>query len=537
MSKPRPAQPGPSGTQPILNKSVSTGSAATPNGALSCNGFPAVPDIETLRIEEPSIAPYTLPSEALWFEPGPADIWCKFKNGDKERKIHTNIELEEAEQAGIALMQAEAKRKGDAFYPIISSMASRYLSRARGDVQKALKLMRATQQWRKTYFNNGEEPIACNAHDEQQLWNDLRIGIIYFGGRDYALRPTIVVRANRIPQQWYKDKDVDRLIRMLIFCMEYMIRYMVVPGKVECNNLIVDLKGISTDKVPVSALTDIYKVMSYHYIGRVYTFFIVNLSSTLSFLSGMVTKLLTDRQKQKIRFVNDLTVLRDVFALHQLEEDLGGSRPKIVEGFFPFPLLPGPFTVGVKAAPDFSQVEGAFRCLTKAGARGRVWNPLKSKEENTRLEYSLAAIPIFEQCGKEKLIPPELKAKDQKAKEQKEKEQQEEQERKADEARLAELREAEASNAGVELPAEDQAMAGDSNEHQDSDAPRSKSNPPVGTERSAAYLEEEDGDLTVDSADNDAVMEFNVEGPTPSGEGCFGWPWFSCSGCSQPKHV
>merc|ERR1719171_697240 len=103
-------------------------------------------------------------------------------------------------------------------------MATRFLSRARGDPKKAVKLMEATQAWRTDYFKAG--PV----EDSDELIEDLGHGIVYFTGRDRALRPTIIVRANRIPQQWYKEKRIDKLIRVLIFCMEYMLRYMLVPG-------------------------------------------------------------------------------------------------------------------------------------------------------------------------------------------------------------------------------------------------------------------------------------------------------------------
>lgn len=73
----------------------------------------------------------------------------------------------------------------------------------------------------------------------------LRHGFAYFVGRDRALRPALVFRAARVPQQWRKDFDIDRLLRVLIFCMEVLLRFMVVPGRVETSCLIVDLQDIS----------------------------------------------------------------------------------------------------------------------------------------------------------------------------------------------------------------------------------------------------------------------------------------------------
>ena len=112
---------------------------------------------------------------------------------------------------------------------------------------------------------------------------------------------------------------MDKIIRMLIFCLEYMLRYMVVPGRVEGNCVIVDLKGLSAGNVPVSALQQVYSVMSHHYMGRVYKFYICNLSMMLGAVAGVCKSMLTDRQRQKLVFVTNTSELQKDFALHQLE--------------------------------------------------------------------------------------------------------------------------------------------------------------------------------------------------------------------------
>jgi len=297
----------------------------------------------------------------------------------------TELELEQLKK-----LQDEIKRRGVTFMPSIAAMATRFLSRARGDTAKAIKLMQATQSWRQEFFT---KPVTDEAVKE-----DMKHGIVYFCGRDFAMRPTIVVRAIRIPQQWYKDKRIDKLINVLIFSMEYMIRYMIVPGSIENNCLIIDLKGLTISQVPLGALTEVYKVMSHHYIGRVFKFYICNLSMGLSTMAGMAKALLTDRQKQKLVFLDNVKELRKEFALHQLEEDLGGSRPVITE-FFPFPMPAGPFDRGYDKGPDANAIPGGHTVLTRAGARGHLWDTRLSRGENMRLEYSPEAPEFFRRCN------------------------------------------------------------------------------------------------------------------------------------------
>jgi len=360
--------------------------------AAECNGFKTIREVPSLVImSEANMAEYTLPSEALSFEPPPEAVIAIFKNGDQERKIYTNTKLDENEYQYLAKLREEAKASESEFYPSVTCMATRFLSRARNDPKKALKLMKDTQNWRAQYFQDG--PIT-----DTSLLEDLKHGIVYFTGRDFCLRPAIVIRAARIPQQWYKEKRIDKFIRMLIFCMEYFLRYMVVPGRVENLSVIADLGSLGISQVPLTALGEVYKVLGHHYIGRVFKFYVVHVSMTLSTIAGMAKSWLTDRQKQKLNILDDINELHKEFALTQLETDLGGSRPKL-DKFFPFPLRPGPYTPGYNGDILANAVPNVHEAITHGGACGRLWDPKLSLEENTRLEYTPKAAAILERCG------------------------------------------------------------------------------------------------------------------------------------------
>lgn len=363
------------------------------------NGFATMPEPQSLAIRPENIAPYTMPAGAFTFVTPPEAKMATYKNGDKERKIFCNIEISEMELEHLKALQILAKKNGLTFFPAVSVMASRFLSRSHSDASKALGYMKATQAWRQEYFSSG--PI----HDTDVL-EDLQHGIVYFAGRDSALRPCIVVRACRIPEKWYKEKRLDKLIRMLIFCMEYMLQYMLVPGVVENNCLVVDLKGLSMTQVPISALKDIYKVVGSHYMCRVFRFYVCNMSSGLGMIAGLATRILTDRQKQKLVFVDDIKVLRKDFALHQLETDLGGTR-EIDKVFFPFPLPAGPFEAGYDKGPDPKELKGAHTVLSPEFVQGHLWEAKHSAEENTRLEYSVGAFAYFDANGL--AVPPECR--------------------------------------------------------------------------------------------------------------------------------
>jgi len=320
------------------------------------NGFATLPEADAIQIDSLGEACFLLPEEALTFKPRPSDIISTFKNGDQERKIHHNVELHEAERRPLQELQKLARTRGISFSPSVARAATRYLSHAKGDPHRALKLMQATQAWRLEYFGNG--PIT-----DASIAEDMRRGIVYFTGRDWALRPVLIFRPDRIPQAWHKEKRVDKLIRVLIFCMEYFIEYMAIAGKVETISLVADLKNLSLAQLPLNALREVARKMGTHYVGRVFRFYVCNLPPVLASIVGMARMIITERQRQKLTVLGHVAELRKDIALHQLEEDLGGTRP-CVSQFFPFPLAPGPFDAGYSRGPNLQAKPDIHLSLT-----------------------------------------------------------------------------------------------------------------------------------------------------------------------------
>merc|ERR1719162_2884627 len=130
----------------------------------------------------------------------------------------------------------------------------------------------------------------------------------------------------------------------------------------------------------------------------------------LSTMSGIVKAILTDRQKQKLNILSDVKELHKDFALVQIEKDLGGLRPNVSRetgGFFPFPMLPGPYDAGNKSPdPDLSQVSDVHTALTAGGALGRLWDAKQSDDYNSKIEYGPKAVDVLKRCNLP--VPPEL---------------------------------------------------------------------------------------------------------------------------------
>merc|ERR1711924_3405 len=112
-----------------------------------------------------------------------------------------------------------------------------------------------------------------------------------------------------------------------------------------------------------------------------------NMSWLLKGLSSMVQPILTERQRQKLNFLDNCKDVVQICAAHQLEQDLGGSRPPFQQ-FFPFPLQPGPFEKGCTSGRRKDAVPNCHKALSPEGFRGHIWDTSKSPEENSQLEYT-----------------------------------------------------------------------------------------------------------------------------------------------------
>lgn len=333
--------------------------------------FETLPEPTTIEVQEGNFAPFSLPQECLTYVPKPEEVVLNFQNGESERMISCNIELSKDELSMLQKCREEAARQGLVFLPSITVAAVRYLNDV-GDLQGALQKMQENQAWRLNYF---QKPL----HDFEML-DDLQKGFLYFCGRDAGLRPALVMRPSRCPP----GMACDQFGRLFVFCMEYFLRYMMIPGKVENIVVIVDLKDLSYSQLPpIAAVLELKDVLVKQDAGRVFCFYVCNLPFIVRAGVSVVQAAMTEKQRQKMRFVSDISELQGDFALNQLESDLGGTR-ELETNFFPFPLPPGPFTAG---SPDsnLNATPNLHRLLSPESSRGRLWNPKKPPEENRQV--------------------------------------------------------------------------------------------------------------------------------------------------------
>ena len=71
-------------------------------------------------------------------------------------------------------------------------------------------------------------------------------GVIFIHGRDTKFRPVIIIDFNRLA---FKEHIIDEYIELTIALIEFVINYMMVPGKVEQLIVFCDMANTWFDDV------------------------------------------------------------------------------------------------------------------------------------------------------------------------------------------------------------------------------------------------------------------------------------------------
>jgi len=378
-----------------------SGSCCETSCGLHCRCFQgfrtSAEDFPSILVDKTNISAFSLPQELLSFKPAASIAVQQFCNGDQERNIHCNVPLSEDELQHLQELRELAQQRDVTLLPAIAAQATRFLSLARGDASRALELMLNAQQCRASHF---KDPIK-----DDDIMNDLNLGFLYVCGRDPNLRPIMVLRASRIPKAWVQNNDADRLLRVVLFQLEYMCKYMFYPGRAENIVIIVDLKGMYATQLPLQLIGKIQKVLTYLYPCRTAQICCVNLPLTLKLVFLTAKALLTARQQARLMQVEPAD-LGKMFAGSQLEEDLGGKRP-VMDTFFPYQLNPGPFHPDGSAHAEASEaVPNVHEAFTQRGMMGSLWDPRLDSDDNSYVETTAEAKSIYTACGVKMPDPP-----------------------------------------------------------------------------------------------------------------------------------
>jgi len=300
---------------------------------------PAVGGIVDLREAH---SEYLLPQEVLLFEPTATEIFMRGEAKKGSRLIFLNTPLTEEENAALLEYRRTLLKRGalaaedDPFPRYMGAHALRLVQSAKYNMQKAADMMKTcvTERVRRL-------PIA-----EADVIDDLRLGFAYWHGRDRNCRPCLVLKLARMGPMLL---DKERAVRLVIFALEYGLRFAMVPGRVENWVVVIDMENVMSIVNPmrigslISTASAIGTTLEKVYCGRMVWIKIVNLPG-----SGMLTRaingVIPSEKKDKIEIPTDVkAALLPHFEPNQLECRYGGTAPDLrPEETYPFRFFPNP---------------------------------------------------------------------------------------------------------------------------------------------------------------------------------------------------
>ena len=163
---------------------------------------------------------------------------------------------------------------------------------------------------------------------------------MYIHGRDHHFRPLIFVIIKVIKNILGKDYNFDDINKSIIFLMNYVLKYLLIPGQIENWIIFVDFDGVG-----ITDLGDFQKIITAlsKRRGRVFKNYFVNIGSFLKFSLKAIIKMVSSVAKKSIILSNnELNKVLQLISSDNLEQKYGGNAPNIIPGgnnLFP-PIMP-----------------------------------------------------------------------------------------------------------------------------------------------------------------------------------------------------
>ncbi|KAL8442125.1 hypothetical protein Emag_006630 [Eimeria magna] len=302
-------------------KELLTRGAQVPPDLLNEFGWP-IPLIVSC---EPS--PYCIPEELFSFHPRESEVFkIFFKGTSKEvriRQIFFHTPLSDEEQQWLVEFREHCAQAGWKIPLFMEPMVLRIIwlaYRKWGDniITRSFDLAKMMLEWRQGFF-----PLSDT---EEELSEMLKLGVMYWVGRDQSLRPLLLIRLARL----HRHASPEIFKRLTIFCFEWGLRYMMVPGIVETITVLLDVRGVPLHQFPVSALTDMTSTLTKQYPFRLNRMLIINDSFFVQTVWNIAKQFLTEVQQQKMLFLRSgfEEELMKEYTPWQLEKSYGGTRPE-----------------------------------------------------------------------------------------------------------------------------------------------------------------------------------------------------------------
>ena len=280
-----------------------------------------------------------IPNDIMYrYFPNENDILIKNKNPkDNYRFIFNGMDKTPYEKEKLEELTkyiTEKEKDINNFFPEwwLESDTLRYLQATNYDIKKTHTLIKENIK----YTNQTIKII------DKRIRFILNYGFIYMYGRDMHFRPIIIVEVNKSSELMDKLKyTFDELNQAMIFFVNYIVNYILLPGQIENWIMICDLKSVGVGKL--GQFKSILNTLN-RFRGRVFRNYILNLGKFMRAAASGILSVLGSSSAKKIIMVENgkYEVMQQYIRKENLQIKYGGSAPNVIYGednLFP-PIVP-----------------------------------------------------------------------------------------------------------------------------------------------------------------------------------------------------
>ena len=212
----------------------------------------------------------------------------------------------------------------------LESNTMRLIQASEFDIKKAYTTIKENVQWLSTI------PKTINNTTIYLL----NAGFMYVYGRDCHFRPIIVVSIKMLKAVLSQKYSFDDINGSIIYLMNYIIKYLLIPGQIENWIVLVDFEDAG-----ISDIGEFKKVLSTlsKQRGRVYKNYFVNIGGFIKLSVKTAVKMFSSVAKKLVILGSDeLKKAQELISPENIEKKYGGIAPDVIPGgnnLFP-PIMP-----------------------------------------------------------------------------------------------------------------------------------------------------------------------------------------------------
>ncbi|BAM41660.1 phosphoinositide binding protein [Theileria orientalis strain Shintoku] len=288
----------------------------------------------SIEIPTSHVNPYALDESVLLYEPMFEDILSS-----ENRYMFNNVPISENEEKILeefmryiseeCMLKNRWNSKEDTeWLYVMEPEFLRFLYSAKFDYKKSLEWIFLNYQFR----NSSMLPATLD-----DIEHELKEGYLYWFGRDKRCRPTLVADVFKL-----QSLSIEKLVKLIVFCFEFFLRYLHVGGKSENYNVLIDCDNKGIVNLPVQMIIQLTEIMHSKYRGRLNKLYLVDSPNLINMVIKPLRNVLPEGVLKKIVVLKDNSkeVLLSQYSAHQLQQKFGGTHPNLTRDYYPFHFFP-----------------------------------------------------------------------------------------------------------------------------------------------------------------------------------------------------